>query len=983
MEIGQRMVVAGVACLALAGPVPAAHAAAAAEVVKGSGDERDYRAFELGNGLEVVVVSDPGTDKAAAALDVYVGSGSDPEGRAGLAHFLEHMLFLGTQKYPEAGAYQSFISAHGGSHNAYTAFEHTNYFFDVEAGHLEGALDRFAQFFIAPLFNPEYVEREREVVHSEFVSKKKSDGRRVHSAFKRALNSAHPMSRFSVGNRETLGGEVRDELIAFYERHYSADIMALVVLGREGLDELERMVRERFAAVPDRDASPLAIEVPLFAPGSLPARLDVVPVREERQVRLTFPVPPTHEHYRRKPVEYLANLLGHEGEGSLFALLKARGWASGLSAGTGVDHRNEATVDVSVSLTEKGLEEVNAVVSHVFQYIRMLRDKGVRERLFGEQRRLSELAFRFREKEEPRRYVSRLARNMQIYPTPDIIRGPYAMDEFAPGLIRRYLERLTSDNALLTVVAKGLETAKTTPYFEAPYSLGSIPSAQVARWKGEPVAEALALPAPNVFIPESLEVKPLRDAAAKPVRLLEEPGFDLWHHQDADYRVPRASFYFSVRSPVANDTPRHAMLTELYVDLVNDKLNEYAYPARLAGIDYNIYKHIRGLSVRVNGYDDKQHLLVSRIAEVLTDPELRADRFGIYKKRLMRSIRNQREDSPYARAISEVRDLLLNPHWTEEQKLTALEPLALSDLERFVPELLSRIHVVALAHGNLLREDARRLAALLERGLVAPADPASVPRGEVVKLGRGARYVRNIRVNQPDSAVSVYFQGDDRSFERRARAALLAQIISSPFYHALRTEQRLGYIVGARRMSLLEVPGVNFLVQSPSTAPPEVEARIEGFLRRFGERLGELEPSRFETHKAGLISRILEEEERLQERSNRYWQEIDRELYTFDSRERLAGAVRAIPQSALGEIYRSYFDPARHRRLAVRAVGGRHQAAMDEPAAATHTVFIENPESFKEGMNYFRWEEPSSSEGHAGGDMSTRDASASASGSAR
>ena len=75
-----------------------------------------------------MLISDPTTDKAAAALDVYVGSYQNPIERQGLAHFLEHMLFLGTKQYPQPGAYQTFISEHGGSYNASTGFEHTNYF---------------------------------------------------------------------------------------------------------------------------------------------------------------------------------------------------------------------------------------------------------------------------------------------------------------------------------------------------------------------------------------------------------------------------------------------------------------------------------------------------------------------------------------------------------------------------------------------------------------------------------------------------------------------------------------------------------------------------------------------------------------------------------------------------------------------------------------------------------------------------------------
>lgn len=145
-------------------------------VIKSPNDAREYERLVLPNKLRVLLISDPEIDKAGAALDVLVGTSSDPEGREGLTHFLEHMLFLGTEKYPAADEFRTFIASHGGRYNAYTAFEHTNYYFDIGKEHLAPALDRFAQFFIAPLFTADYVTSERKAVHSEYSAKLKDDG---------------------------------------------------------------------------------------------------------------------------------------------------------------------------------------------------------------------------------------------------------------------------------------------------------------------------------------------------------------------------------------------------------------------------------------------------------------------------------------------------------------------------------------------------------------------------------------------------------------------------------------------------------------------------------------------------------------------------------------------------------------------------------------------------------------------------------------
>lgn len=137
-------------------------------------------------------------------MNIHVGSYQDPQEFQGLAHFHEHMLFLGTERFPLEDEYESFLSTHGGSSNAFTADEDTNFFFDVASDQLEGALERFAQFFLCPSFSKEMVGREVRAVDSEHRGNIPNDAWRVNQVFCHGLNPAHPASRFSTGNLDTL-----------------------------------------------------------------------------------------------------------------------------------------------------------------------------------------------------------------------------------------------------------------------------------------------------------------------------------------------------------------------------------------------------------------------------------------------------------------------------------------------------------------------------------------------------------------------------------------------------------------------------------------------------------------------------------------------------------------------------------------------------------------------------------------------------------
>ena len=371
-------------------------------------DERTYRHLVLHNKLQIMLVSDLSCDHAAAALDVNIGSASDPVELPGLAHFLEHMLFLGTEKYPKEDAYQNYLEQHGGSSNAFTQHEATTYFFDVQHDFLPGALDRFAQFFLCPLFTESATTREMNAVDSENSKNLQSDPWRLNQLHKWAANPKHPWSRFSTGNLQTLsdkeashvklevtpaassngtqiclnlksqytpGITVRDALIKFHKEHYSANLMVLAVVGRNTLDELEQLVVPLFAKVPNHDRPAPTWSEQAYPDDRLRRHFKVVPVKDFSSLTIGWPIPPIRPQYLSKPYRYISHILGHESEGSLLSLLKEKGWADQLVAGETRSNSDFATFEVTIELTEQANEHAEEIVELVFSCLKLINSK--------------------------------------------------------------------------------------------------------------------------------------------------------------------------------------------------------------------------------------------------------------------------------------------------------------------------------------------------------------------------------------------------------------------------------------------------------------------------------------------------------------------------------------------------------------------------------------------------------------------------------
>lgn len=880
----------------------------AEQPVKSANDDYQYRMLTLPNEMQVLLISAPDSPKAAASLDVNVGSGDNPRGRAGLAHFLEHMLFLGTDKYPDAAEYERYITEHGGSRNAYTSFENTNYFFDINAPYLPEALDRFAQFFIAPRFDADYVDREKNAVEAEYQMGLKSDPRRGLDVIQEVMNPEHPYSQFNVGSLETLadrpGSAVRDELIKFYETYYSANMMRLVVMAPKSLDELESLVVPLFSAVPNRNYQAQQISEPLFAPGDLPLLVQVQPQATLRQLDLSFPIPDYRADYRVKPVSYLSNLVGHEGAGSLLSQLKAEGLAESLSAGTGLTWPGGWLFSVSISLTEKGQEQYSRVVELFFSYMDMVRDRGAQQWLYEEQARLAELGFRFKESVEPISYVSSIASGMHEYAPLDILRGPYIMDRYDEAMLNGLLQSIRVDNAVVTLTAENVETDKVSHFYQVPYSKRPVTGPQLARWQAASDDASLHLPSANEFIAEDVALVPVAaNNTAVPQVALRRDRQVTWFKQDEQFRIPKGATYINFRSPDVGQTARQTAAAVLYTSLLTDSVNEFAYPAMLAGLNFNFYKHAQGISLRITGYNDKQALLLQELLAAITEASFEAQRFDDIRKDMIRALRNSVADRPSSQVIQDMREALLYGEWGEEAMIAELEQLDLEALQAYASGFWASASAEVMIYGNYRPDFVQQVSGMLEEVIPASAAPP-LPELQVLKLAAGEKLLYDVDVPHDDSVVAWYLQGGGNEWHDRAVTALTAQIMKSGFFQQLRTEQQLGYVVTAFSWPQMEVPGLVMLVQSPVADAPTVEKAMETFLLALP---ADLDEAQFARHKAALVSDILKPDKNLWERAEFYWQSIAIKQLDFEGRQALAEAVKALTLDSWNAYYSRVF----------------------------------------------------------------------------
>ncbi|GAA5870391.1 hypothetical protein JCM1840_004712 [Sporobolomyces johnsonii] len=898
-------------------------------------DDRAYRLITLQNGLTALLVSDPQTDKAAASLSVQIGHLSDPNDLPGLAHFCEHMLFLGTEKFPDEAEYKTYLSRNSGSSNAYTSMDETNYHFDVAPGALPGALARHAQFFTAPLFDPSCTERELNAVDSEFRRNLQLDARRLFQLGK-ATSSKEPGSvyhKFGTGSKESLweepktrGENVRDRLLEWYGQHYSANLMKLAVLSSQSLDELTDIVISEYSNIPNANHEAPVFPVSPISPAEAQTEISYRTVKNTPQLRIEFALPDLRANWPTKPGRYLSHFAGHEGPGSILADLKERGWATSLSSSSSNGAPGFEFFRISINMTATGLAHYKEILSIVFSYLSLLKSTPPIEWAWEEMQQLGKIGWRWKEKGQPHGTVRNLASQLStsLYPPERSLVGPWFATKWDAGLMKEILDAIKPELCRVFVGSQdplpGREFWKSKEqHYGTEYDVYPLDLEHVSQPVSPPAS--LALPEQNIFIPSRLELvtkEPSPKPFMRPSLVRQTPTSRLFYKRDDIWCIPRASACFIFRTPLADQTPRHAILTQLFTSLIEESLAKYAYDATLAGLDYAVGTETDGFSLTVSGYTDKLSVLLGVVLDKIKGFQADSKQFELVHDRLERAYRNAKLNNPSTTADSHLRHLTRQTHWTFDDRLGGLQGLTMTDVDQHAAKLIEQLQVDALVHGNLAREDALDMLALVEGRLAArPSDPAENDYHRALILPSGSNIVYRPIVPSAEnvnSAASVYYQvGATTNHNLVARLALFAQIAKVPVFSTLRTKEQLGYIVSSSTWTLNAWAGFRVIVQSERTAE-YLEDRIEALWSAFGETLEGMGEDEFGKERESLAAKKEERAKSLGQESARYWAEIETNELDFASREREAATIRQLTKKDIVDFFQTYISPSSSSR---------------------------------------------------------------------
>ena len=858
-------------------------------------DQSKSRTITLENGLKVFLLSDPKFNISAASMAVGVGSLENPENREGIAHFLEHMLFLGTEKFPDVDEYSEYLRTFGGYANAYTASDHTNYQLQVLPDGFEGAIDRFAQFFIAPLFTEKYTEREVNAVNSEHQKNIMNDNWRQYRITSLFARDGHPSRKFGTGNLETIGDITRDELIEFYKNHYSSNRMGLALLSNHSLNDLENWSKKYFSSIKNRDLKKNYHDPAVFDKKETFRLVRIEPVKDIRDLQITYPITGTRSMYESKPGRQVGFIIGHEGKGSLLSYLKEKGLATSLSAGARSDTEEYGLVSIKIGLTPQGLENYKEVIKATVNYIELMKNSGYQSHVYNELKTMAELEYIYSSKGEGMWRATQLANEAMMYPLEDVGKINYIYRNNNPDSYESLLQQLTLDNMLVVLTAKGLKTDKVEKYYQAPYGYeeDKVFYQELTNIKRR---EGLTIPAVNPFIPKSASI-PEREIIEdiRPVLISKEKGHELYFGVDHQFLRPKGVINLKVLLPKETMTVNHRVFSKVYAACVNESLNEVGYPAKQAGLNYSFREGYEGFSIIVSGYSESAISLYKTLLNHMVDFSLTEDQFNAIKDKIVRTYENFSLSDAHQQTREKGYDVFDNVKYTWEESLPIAEGTTLKQIKDYAKTIYEKTFLEALVYGDFTELDSRNVI----NEFISSTKTKGINRESVFDLKylvqsdpEFLQYVDKLKVNN-SCFYREYNIGND-SPKTRALSLVISQAIQQPFYTEMRTNQQLGYIVWSYPRLRNNTHYLAFVIQSGEYSALELSERASKLIYDLPETINNLESETFEQLKKSAIEKLEKRPMSIAEKAGKFKNYIFEFDADFDRDKKTIHALKSL-----------------------------------------------------------------------------------------
>jgi insulysin len=884
--------------------------------------------LRLTNGLEILLISDPQADQSAAVMGVEVGSWNDPKEYPGMAHFCEHMLFMGSHTYPNENEFSKMIADYNGQTNAFTASDRTVYMFSSQTDGFFTLLDRFAHFFIDPLFNPSGISRELHAVDQEYAKNLENDSWREHMIFKELGNPEHPNRGFNMGNSATLKGIPQIALKKWHSRYYGANRMHLAIYSPLSLEELTQEISSCFSSVPMTTYQPKIFNPVITSEKQRGHITYIQPIKNHNILSCIWELPLELSDDPTKSADLLAYALARGQKYSVYEKLKSEQLIDSMSVRVddlgGKEHR---FFQITLELTEKGIKELETSVLRCFEALAGYRSTGIPSYLYQEKNALAKLFYQYQSRQDAFHFAMKIGdamldESLDTYPREQVLASNYD-----PEKIEQLLEILTPETCIFSLLAPS-ELTKVTldkkeKWLGAEYAVRPVSSDWLALWSEAKPHNTIRLPSPNAFVPNNLALVPT-NLPSVPQKIAENEFGIAYYCKVPEFQTPETVMHLHIRSPELTPNPRSTCLGSLYIDHITDVLHPLLASAQSAGLSARFDLDPFQLSLEIFGFSEKAPLLLQEVLKQMPLNPPTPEQFDLYVARHKKDYLNSQKELAVRQGKELLDSLIIYGKSTKMQKLQELNTITYEEFLDFYKKLFEKTYIEALFGGNLSLQDAEATWLDIQHIFArTPYPKAEQPTRKVLSLpDQGGPFLISQSVEAQGNAALLLIDQGLFTFENRAAQEILSNALHEAFFDTLRTKQKTGYIASSSATAIEARLFQSFFVQSNSHQPEDLLYRFELFLETFNEDLATNIPQdRFSMIQSSMIHSLQTRFRNLREKMSLWNMLAFQEKGNFQFIDERIQALQTLPYDRFLALSKEFLQRKNRKRLAVLCEG--------------------------------------------------------------
>ena len=863
------------------------------DITKPEFDLRNYTGGKLTNNIKYIIINDSTLDRTFISVNIKAGSYDEPKGYDGLAHFLEHMLFMGSEKYPKENHFNDTVVKYSGETNAYTSYEETCYYIQFDDGGFDDIIEIFSRFFIDPLFLKDSVDREMNAVNNEHL-KNINDDNWIFNQFINNISSNRNI--FATGNLDTLNKpDIREKMIEFYKKYYIVQNISICVATNIDANKVHDKLNSTFGKIkPIINYNDNDERIIFKEKGSC---YYLKSIRDNDRLAFLWEIPEQYSsgQYKTQEFNILGNLLTVNIEKSLHFTLRNAGLINSMSTSV----NTEGYFQVFFNMTPLGFKSLDIIETMMNSFLEMIYQMDF-NKVIEYYNKLNSINFNYLNKIDSLDLCIFLASNRHHYRLKNVFITSTIIEPSNDhlALYRKYIRPDNQIKILITQEYPGHMIAM--DHYNSSYAKIDLPNYQ---YDAKYFDELKVLPLTNSLV----DIKPVMlknmDKFKIPKKLR-----NYWYGGISEFNEPTIYFKIIITNDFYCANPANYLMTMISCRILNYLLSIRFFEAFSIGYSASFIATSSLSSIILSGYGlNDMKVFISFINDLLDFTINIADKLSMISHIMIDSIitqvtkiiQNEMYSTP-AQYNKYILAQLTNPNeFSDKVLLEELKKINSNTVKEYMTTMFNKdSQITNIFYGAFLELRSLRPSYYFKTKKEFDL-PKIMPfwscNDTVCPIVNKTIAIMHPDTKQKSSSVMFYYNVGEFNAKNVLLLCMVIDLFADKFFDSLRTKQQLGYLVKMSSSIIMNTYAIVQQIQSDKSHDKVIKA-IEDFNITI---LSFIKKSEMGEYKTRIRNTLKIKDNNTAEVFSRYSSEIINRTYMFDRKEVLLNQIKRIDFSDL------------------------------------------------------------------------------------